>query len=176
MTKLFVIFFLLLALPGSTQNKTKDSLFFYDDHSRITFKVNAADYFHELRTALPDSVTLKISNHLTSIQDSIISGKRNDPSVNRFYYLSMGFYDRSLHGLVFDHILHKLLITEKLLLLRDDSIYNFKQLKIKVKRVYCCHNIMLYCGKDWVIYHNKNILTRLDKSKTAKAYVARSCF
>lgn len=155
------------------KNQT-DTLNLYDEFNHVTYQVIANDYFQQIQKVFPDSISNAVIAYITD-KNSAKKEKHENPSIDADYYLSLSFYDRP-QGLTFDHVLHDLFVDGKLILLRGEKHYTAKQVRIKSKRVYCCHNPLLYCGKDWFVYDGMKLLTTFSKSVTSKTYVMRSCF
>lgn len=193
MLKQFFFFMALLCFPlfGVSQNDGRiisgeewnelllqhksDTLYLNDEFNSVTYIVSANDYFKELKNAFPDSITQSITSFMMAANgNSDKAGTGNHP-IDSDYYLSMPFYDLS-QALIFDHILHDLFVSGKLLLAKGTKRYTVREVRIRSKRVYCCHNPLLYCGKDWYVYHGGKRITTFSKSVTSKTYVMRSCF
>ena len=186
MNKILTILFFLGFLVTSTknysqnnlhvQNYNSDTLCLFEEDYIVLYKVKTTDYLNEIKEQLPDSIYQTIKSYITITQDSIALRKRESDCIESIYYLSLDFYDRSLHDLVFDRTIYNLFINKKLTIIKDEIYYSVNNTKIKTKRFYCCNNPFLYCGKEWIILCNKKEISRLIKSVTSKIYVVRSCF
>lgn len=146
-----------------------DSLSFKDFQTNTNIIVSRSDYLSEINSMFKDSIIYSITKRINSLPNNFM--------LERNYYVDLDYYDRYIHPRFFDEAFLNLLKKNKLLIVKNGVYVKMTDITTKVIRIYCCEKTAhIYCGKDWGIFYNKELLTSFHKSRNRRAYAVRSCF
>jgi len=146
-----------------------DSLLFRDFQTNTNIIVSRADYLSEINSIFKDSIKYSILKRINSLSNNFM--------IERNYYVDLDYYDRYIHPKFFDEAFLNLLKKNKLLILKNGVYVKMTGITTKVIRIYCCKKTAhIYCGKDWGLFYNKELLTSFHKNRNRQAYAVRSCF
>ena len=75
-----------------------------------------------------------------------------------------------LDGIVFDNILYSLFAKNKVIIIKKNKSYHFKDVRIAEED----YNINPdYCGEDLYIYDKNELITTIDKTRNSNFYKVR---
>ena len=95
--------------------------------------------------------------------------KNRNIIIEEDYFTSLRYY-MWLDGIVFDNILYSLFAKNKVIIIKKNKSYHFKDVRIAEED----YNINPdYCGEDLYIYDKNELITTIDKTRNSNFYKVR---
>jgi len=151
------------------QKNNHDSLSFKDAQTKTNVIVSKSDYLSEVNSIFRDSIKYSIVKRINSLTGNYL--------LERNYFVDLSYYDRTIHPKYFDQALLNLFKKNKLMVVTNGVYIKPADITKKVIRVYRCPKTAhIYCGKDWGLFYNNDLITTFEKSRNRKAYQMITCF
>ena len=163
------IIFILTLSSMFGQITIPDSLTFEDPVAKAKIIVNKSDYLTEINSIFQDSLKYSVTKYINLLSENSF--------IERNYFVNLHYYNRTLHPKYFDKALLNLFQKNKLKVTKNGGYLKTSDIKTKVIRVYRCPKTAhIYCGKDWGLFYNNELLTSFEKSRNRQTYRMIDCF